>query len=275
MPRSSGCWRRAPTWPQQGDLGTPLHVAALMDDVAAARLLLDHGAAIDSADRGPRMTPLHVAASYGKPEVAAFLLDRGASIEVKDLSGRTPLVLAAQMGQTTLVELLLGRGADPRAEDKDEAPPLDIGGPPRLARDGAALLEHGRPGGQHLCHGPLPLVEAARARRSGDDRAADPAWCGPERSRRRTATRRWRWQPPRATTRPSHCCGSSGQALSRKSKSDDRGPTHCARRALGRHYRRVELARPALERRHHPADGFVEQQPDQILQDLRRNSKST
>ena len=133
----------------QGDLGTALHVAALMDDVAAARLLLDHSAAIDA-----RTGPGNDTASP-----RGFLPRPGASIEVKDLSRRTPLV---QMGQTTLVELPLGRGADPRAEDKDRGTSLDIAVRRGWLAMATLLLEHGAPVDSIYVNGPLPLVEAAQ-----------------------------------------------------------------------------------------------------------------
>ena len=74
----------------QTGLGTPLHVAALMNDTIVARLLLDRGAPIEARSTGYEMTPLHTAASYNKPQMTALLIDRGASLEARELSGRTP-----------------------------------------------------------------------------------------------------------------------------------------------------------------------------------------
>ena len=126
-------------------LYTPLHLAA---NVSIARLLIDHGANVNS--RGwMGSTPLHKAASAGQADVAEILIQRGAKIHsrrpergdmalhwaanekvarllkedemdvnVRDKSGRTPLHWAAQSGHTETARYLIESGADVNARDE-------------------------------------------------------------------------------------------------------------------------------------------------------------
>jgi ankyrin repeat protein len=96
---------------------------------------------------------LLVAALMGRKETAKVLLDHGAEVDSRAEDGRTPLMLAANKGDQDLVSLLLQAGADPTLTDKSgatagslaaakgykelagrlqEAPPPSVaGGPPR------------------------------------------------------------------------------------------------------------------------------------------------
>ena len=96
---------------------------------------------------------LLVAALMGRKETAKVLLDHGAEVDSRAEDGRTPLMLAANKGDQDLVSLLLQAGADPTLTDKSgatagslataqgykelagrlqEAPPASVaGGPPK------------------------------------------------------------------------------------------------------------------------------------------------
>lgn len=85
--------------------------AAIRGDVAAAMLLLDHGAEVNAVDhRG--YTPLLLAAQYDgdSPELVRLLLDRGAQIDAV-AEGETALSLAARRGDTPVTRLLREAGA--------------------------------------------------------------------------------------------------------------------------------------------------------------------
>lgn len=125
---------------------TPLHVAAAVNAVPAARALLDRGADVNSVDHIGR-TALHVAASGGNSGTVAELLRRGAdrSLTTKNgevaldlamptvspegetlqllirgqdvnklhsVSGWAPLHVAAFLSNTHAIGVLLGRGAE-------------------------------------------------------------------------------------------------------------------------------------------------------------------
>ena len=103
----------------QAITGTPLHSAAFMGRLAAARLLLDHGA--DPERRGAYgWKPLHVACVSATREpinadLVRLLLDRGADVAARSDDGITPLVLASQNRDSAVVTLLLERGARPES----------------------------------------------------------------------------------------------------------------------------------------------------------------
>ena len=136
-----------------------LHVAASNDNVEAAKILISHGAKIDTRDtinndtaliygirdgkfgvaeylldagadhsltdkRG--FAPLHVAVARNDVRVAQCLLDHGAAINVRTQSeGKTPLMIAAAAGFAEMVEMLLSRGADPSIVDSAGKSPLE------------------------------------------------------------------------------------------------------------------------------------------------------
>ena len=64
---------------------------------------------------------LLVAALMGYRDTAKVLLDHGAEVDTRAEDGRTPLMLAANKGDNDLVSLLLQAGADPTLTDKSGA----------------------------------------------------------------------------------------------------------------------------------------------------------
>lgn len=68
----------------------PLHRAAINNNEAIVRLLLEHGAAVDQqTDLG--LTPLDYAAMYGYKAIVRLLLENGADVNKTDNRGMTPL----------------------------------------------------------------------------------------------------------------------------------------------------------------------------------------
>ena len=110
---------------------TALTRAAMRGDTATAKLLLEHGASLDS-NAGPQRIPvaLFISVFQGDSEMVEFLLAHGASVDARldlpdiGLESATPLMVAAEDGFPELVRLLLGRGADPNAQDKAGLTPL-------------------------------------------------------------------------------------------------------------------------------------------------------
>lgn len=111
-------------------INTPLHYAAAHDHVAVARVLLDHGAPLEShADGG--QTPLLIAVQWSYVRMTRLLLSRGADVHARDTQGLTVLeearVSARQMGAGAsgafLVQgLLEKRDKDPKAVIEPPAP---------------------------------------------------------------------------------------------------------------------------------------------------------
>lgn len=99
---------------------TAMHIAAANDQTKIVRLLLDHGAIIDSKRVGrgkwQKVTPLYDAIAYGAYDTVQLLIERGAEIE-QDYGGRgTPLMEAIWHQREAIVRLLLQKGADPNTE---------------------------------------------------------------------------------------------------------------------------------------------------------------
>ncbi|XP_041117077.1 poly [ADP-ribose] polymerase tankyrase-2-like isoform X2 [Polyodon spathula] len=109
----------------QGRHSTPLHLAAGYNNLEVAEYLLQHGAEVNSQDKGG-LIPLHNAASYGHVDVAALLIKYNACVNATDTWAFTPLHEAAQKGKTQLCALLLAHGADASLTNQEGQSPLDL-----------------------------------------------------------------------------------------------------------------------------------------------------
>lgn len=89
---------------------TPLLVAVMQDDFAAAQRLLARGANANAANRY-RVTPLHVAALHGNTAIMAALLAAGADPNGLAPSGESVLMTAARTGVVAAMQLLIDAGA--------------------------------------------------------------------------------------------------------------------------------------------------------------------
>ncbi|XP_028286164.1 poly [ADP-ribose] polymerase tankyrase-2-like [Parambassis ranga] len=124
----------------QGRHSTPLHLAAGYNNLEVAEYLLQHGAEVNSQDKGG-LIPLHNAASYGHVDVAALLIKYDACVNATDKWAFTPLHEAAQKGRTQLCALLLAHGADPTLRNQEGQSSLNLVG----ADDVRALLTAAMP----------------------------------------------------------------------------------------------------------------------------------
>lgn len=88
-----------------------LHVAATIENVRIAQVLLDAGASADGPP-GPRWrsTPLMVAARAGHRDIVRLLVERGANVDANGMY--TPLCMAVYANSLDVVEFLVGCGAD-------------------------------------------------------------------------------------------------------------------------------------------------------------------
>jgi uncharacterized protein len=92
---------------------TALHFAGFFGQGEAARVLIDAGAAVDAVASNPmQVMPLHSAASVRNLEAARHLLEHGAPANARQQGGWVPLHAAAQNGDRAMIELLLRHGAD-------------------------------------------------------------------------------------------------------------------------------------------------------------------
>ena len=117
---------------------TPLHAAVGVNDVAAAKVLLEKGAEADAQANVPQAaTPLMLAAQSGNADLIKLLLGRNVSVNLHSSTNPlrvqngliqfgtvTALHLAALAGDSDAVKLLLDAGANVNAEDVRGMTPL-------------------------------------------------------------------------------------------------------------------------------------------------------
>jgi ankyrin repeat protein len=123
---------------------TPLALAARFGRREVVAFLLDQGASPQSETHDPlHLSPLHTAVAAGEIEIARLLLEHGAAVNEAQAEGLTPLHVAAQNGDLAMVELLLAYGADPLARDSEGQTPIELakaaGHHPVVVRLSAAL----------------------------------------------------------------------------------------------------------------------------------------
>ena len=89
----------------------PLHVACTMNNIEAAHLLVERGAAINKQDSDGN-SPLMFAVHGGHLDMVKFLVDKAkADINLADNEGTTPLIRAVCLGHVDIVELLSSKRA--------------------------------------------------------------------------------------------------------------------------------------------------------------------
>jgi len=89
---------------------TALGVAAQLGEIEIARVLLHHGASVDSQDK-KGWTPLKTASRYGHLDIVQLLIQSGAGFDTPDNEGWVPLFAASRYGHLDIVRLLIQSGA--------------------------------------------------------------------------------------------------------------------------------------------------------------------
>ncbi|XP_065888702.1 inversin-like [Dysidea avara] len=97
---------------------TALHIAALYGYANCVRLLLQHGAQVNTID-AEQQSPLFRACERGHTEVMVTLLQAGADVNLADNGGRTPLHWAASGGHSYMCSALIQQGVMVDASDKE------------------------------------------------------------------------------------------------------------------------------------------------------------
>ena len=100
---------------KSGSHGTPLRAASYKGQIDVVRVLLDHGANVNTLDK--KNTPLSSACHGGHLEIMRLLLEHGADVDVGADSDNGDLVLhlASKAGQAEAIQLLLRHNADVNA----------------------------------------------------------------------------------------------------------------------------------------------------------------
>jgi len=106
---------------------TPLGLACFFGQPDAARLLMSHGANVNTASRNTmKVAPIHAAVAGKNAEVIDLILSSGADVNAKQQQGWTAIHSAAMHGDLALLEKLLARGADATVKSDDGKTPLDL-----------------------------------------------------------------------------------------------------------------------------------------------------
>lgn len=94
---------------------SPLMLAAMNGHTEAVHLLLEHGSDINAHIETNRNTALTLACFQGRHEVVRLLVERKANIEHRAKTGLTPLMEAASGDYVEVGVILLEHGADVNA----------------------------------------------------------------------------------------------------------------------------------------------------------------
>jgi len=165
-------------WPADAARGpidiSSLHDAAARGDASLLRSRLMHSSAVVDELDERHLTPLHVACLRGQAAAAAVLLERGADADATDAHGSTPLHLAALGAHTQIAELLVAAGCRTGSVDRWRKSPLENAKLQlkRLQQDGAFGKAGSDKARQIKRYSDfVEHLEAQSMRREGTDRA--------------------------------------------------------------------------------------------------------
>lgn len=102
----------------------PLHCAAELNRTEMIKLLIQHGADVNTMDYSGQI-PLHYAAIYNYEEITELLLNNGSDINRRDDDGISPLGYAAFNNNLEACVLLFKYGANINQVDYDGKTPLE------------------------------------------------------------------------------------------------------------------------------------------------------
>lgn len=105
---------------------TPLHIAAMENNTAAAQELIKRGAKVDLRAGTVHYTPLFIAAYHGSKEMVDLLIGEGADVNARCGIGRTPLYVAAEHNSLDIMKRLMEAGCDLSLSDNRGLRPFDI-----------------------------------------------------------------------------------------------------------------------------------------------------
>jgi ankyrin repeat protein len=126
---------------KSGYYETPLQAASYKGHVDVVRVLLDHGANVNTI--GKKKTPLSLAYDRGHLEIMRLLLEHGADVDVFHYDNDLVLHCASNGGQAEVVHLLLWHNADVNARGYLDWTPLQYASLFGHTKVVQLLLDHG------------------------------------------------------------------------------------------------------------------------------------
>jgi ankyrin repeat protein len=139
---------------------TPLSWAAVSGHITVVKLLIGHGAAINSRNIYNK-TPLLLSLENRHEAVATLLVNEGATVGLEDDSGNTPLSFATVNGYDSVVRLLLEKGASVDPVDEMRRTPLAWAASNGWHAVAKLLVEKGAGLNSKDRYGRTPLILAA------------------------------------------------------------------------------------------------------------------
>ena len=100
---------------QKGDGNPPFLCAAINGDIEMAKLLLDYGADVDSADSSGKTALFFAASDSTSTKMLEFLIENGADVTHTSNNGVTAAHIAAGISNSEAVKILVENGADAAA----------------------------------------------------------------------------------------------------------------------------------------------------------------
>lgn len=139
---------------------TALHICAqTTESLNLAKLLIEYHANINASGLLRKgITPLHVAALFENIEMIQILLKQGININIADSHGITALHIAASEGNHEVTDLLLRSGANPNVKDEDSSTPLFFSAQINSYKIAKLLVENGVFVDERLLKGTTPLM---------------------------------------------------------------------------------------------------------------------
>ncbi|XP_044745341.1 transient receptor potential channel pyrexia-like [Coccinella septempunctata] len=120
-----------------------VHLAAYIGNAEGLKLLIHHGAKVDTWDTKYKVTPLHCAASKGNLECIKILIRHGADVNSGIKTSKSPLHFAVYSMATEAVAELLDNGATPNTTQVFSETPLHVAAALGSSEIINLLLKHG------------------------------------------------------------------------------------------------------------------------------------
>lgn len=97
---------------------TPLFYAVIANNTTAVSVLIKNNVIINHAAGEMGRKPIHIAAQFGCLDTMKILIDHGANIDSLDNNFHTPIIISSYYSHSEISAFLLEEGANPSIEDK-------------------------------------------------------------------------------------------------------------------------------------------------------------